>query len=80
MAMKLVDMPWNAWPGMDRLLHALGAANGDTRVVGGAVRDTLLALEWLVAAFGTHVVWRGARMTVVGGERAAAAVEAVDGR
>ncbi|MFP3711233.1 ceramide glucosyltransferase, partial [Paraburkholderia sp. SIMBA_009] len=41
-----------------------------------AVRDTLLPLEWLAAAFGTHVVWRGARMTVVGGERAtAAAVE-----
>ncbi|MCA8224494.1 bacteriohopanetetrol glucosamine biosynthesis glycosyltransferase HpnI [Burkholderia sp. BC1] len=45
-----------------------------------AVRDTLLALEWLVAAFGTQVVWRGARMTVVGGERAAAAVEGGDGR
>ncbi|MBN3747016.1 ceramide glucosyltransferase, partial [Burkholderia sp. Se-20373] len=45
-----------------------------------AVRDTLLALEWLAAVFGTHVVWRGARMTVVGGERATAAVEAVDGR
>ncbi|EJO61593.1 hypothetical protein BURMUCF2_0924, partial [Burkholderia multivorans CF2] len=37
-------------------------------------------LEWLVAAFGTQVVWRGARMTVVGGERAAAAVEGGDGR
>ncbi|KAB0647858.1 ceramide glucosyltransferase, partial [Burkholderia territorii] len=45
-----------------------------------AVRDTLLALEWLAAVFGTHVVWRGARMTVVGGERAAAAVEGGDGR
>lgn len=44
-----------------------------------AVRDTLLALEWLVAAFGTQVVWRGARMTVVGGERATA-VEGGDGR
>ena len=44
MAMTLSDMPWNAWPGMDRLFNTLGAANGDTRVVGGAVRDTLLAL------------------------------------
>jgi ceramide glucosyltransferase len=44
-----------------------------------AVRDTLLALEWLVAAFGTQVVWRGARMTVVGGERSTVA-EIGDGR
>jgi ceramide glucosyltransferase len=44
-----------------------------------AVRDTLLALEWLAAVFGTQVVWRGARMTVVGGERATA-VEGGDGR
>ena len=29
------------------------------------LRDTLLALQWLVAAFGSHVVWRGARMPVV---------------
>ena len=29
------------------------------------LRDTLLALQWLGAAFGTHVVWRGARMSVV---------------
>ncbi|MBN3846532.1 glycosyltransferase [Paraburkholderia sp. Ac-20342] len=26
------------------------------------LRDTLLALQWLVSAFGSHVVWRGARM------------------
>jgi len=37
-------MPWNTWPGMDRLLHVLGAPDGNTRVVGGAVRDTLLGL------------------------------------
>ena len=42
--MKLLAMPWNAWPGMDRLLDVLGAPGGDTRVVGGAVRDTLLGL------------------------------------
>lgn len=29
------------------------------------LRDALLALQWLVAAFGSHVVWRGARMPVV---------------
>ncbi|CAB3798584.1 hypothetical protein LMG28614_04794 [Paraburkholderia ultramafica] len=28
------------------------------------LRDTLLALQWLSAAFGSHVVWRGARMPV----------------
>ncbi|RFU48066.1 glycosyltransferase [Paraburkholderia sp. DHOC27] len=29
------------------------------------LRDTLLALQWLAAVFGSHVVWRGARMAVV---------------
>jgi ceramide glucosyltransferase len=29
------------------------------------LRDTLLALQWSSAAFGSHVVWRGARMPVV---------------
>jgi ceramide glucosyltransferase len=29
------------------------------------LRDGLLALQWLVAAFGSHVTWRGARMPVV---------------
>lgn len=29
------------------------------------LRDTLLALQWLAAVFGSHVVWRGARMSVV---------------
>jgi ceramide glucosyltransferase len=29
------------------------------------LRDTLLALQWLGAAFGSQVVWRGARMSVV---------------
>lgn len=37
-------MPWAAWTGMERLLEALGAGSGATRVVGGAVRDTLLGL------------------------------------
>ena len=29
------------------------------------LRDTLLALQWLGAAFGSYVVWRGARMPVI---------------
>lgn len=29
------------------------------------LRDALLAVQWLIAAFGSHVVWRGARMPVV---------------
>ena len=28
------------------------------------LRDTLLALQWLGAVFGSHVVWRGARVSV----------------
>lgn len=37
---SLPDAPWRHWPGLDRLVAALGA--GNARVVGGAVRDTLL--------------------------------------
>jgi poly(A) polymerase len=33
--------PWRTWPGLTRVTAALG----DSRVVGGAVRDTLLGLE-----------------------------------
>jgi ceramide glucosyltransferase len=29
------------------------------------LRDTLLALQWLGAAFGSYVMWRGARMPVI---------------
>lgn len=36
---------WRARPGMARLLDALGADEGLTRLVGGAVRDDLLGLE-----------------------------------
>jgi ceramide glucosyltransferase len=32
------------------------------------LRDTLLALEWLAAAFGSHVVWRGVRVPVANPE------------
>ena len=39
---SLPDAPWRHWPGLDRLVAALGA--GNARVVGGAVRDTLLGI------------------------------------
>jgi poly(A) polymerase len=42
--MKLPDAPWRNRPGMDRLLGALAAGDGETRFVGGCVRDTLLGL------------------------------------
>jgi len=29
------------------------------------LRDTLLALQWLGATFGSHVVWRGAQIPVI---------------
>ena len=35
---------WRRWKGMERLLDALGAGEGMTRYVGGAVRDDLLDL------------------------------------
>jgi poly(A) polymerase len=41
----LPDALWRHRPGMDRLLAALGAGAGETRFVGGCVRDTLLGLE-----------------------------------
>lgn len=40
--MILPDAPWRSRPGMARLLAALDAAQGETRFVGGCVRDTLL--------------------------------------
>lgn len=43
--MKLPKAPWQRREGMKILLAALGAADGDTRYVGGCVRDTLLGLE-----------------------------------
>jgi len=43
--MKLPDARWRHRPGMDRLLAALDAARGETRFVGGCVRDTLLGLD-----------------------------------
>jgi poly(A) polymerase len=43
--MKLPAAPWRTRTGMPRLLRALGADAGETRFVGGCVRDTLLELE-----------------------------------
>jgi len=40
----LPDADWRHRPGMDRLLDALGGGAGETRFVGGCVRDTLLGL------------------------------------
>ena len=43
--MKLPDAPWQRKSGLARLLRVLGAAEGETRFVGGCIRDTLLGLE-----------------------------------
>ncbi|MDP1026761.1 CCA tRNA nucleotidyltransferase [Sphingomonas sp. KR1UV-12] len=40
----LPDAKWRHWPGLDRLAEVLGAAAGEARFVGGAVRDTLLGI------------------------------------
>jgi poly(A) polymerase len=42
--MKLPKAAWQRREGMKPLLAALGAGDGDTRYVGGCVRDTLLGL------------------------------------
>ena len=42
--MKLPKAAWQRREGMKSLLAALGAEDGDTRYVGGCVRDTLLGL------------------------------------
>ncbi|MFP3564476.1 bacteriohopanetetrol glucosamine biosynthesis glycosyltransferase HpnI [Paraburkholderia sp. SIMBA_030] len=36
------------------------------------LRDSLLAAQWLAGAFGSHVIWRGARVPVGGGSAPAA--------
>jgi len=43
--MKLPDARWRKRAGLPRLLRVLGAHEGETRFVGGCVRDTLLGLE-----------------------------------
>ncbi|WP_194744946.1 CCA tRNA nucleotidyltransferase [Thermaurantiacus tibetensis] len=47
---------WLARPRMERLLGALAAAEGATRVVGGAVRDALLGLPVADIDFATRLV------------------------
>jgi poly(A) polymerase len=42
MDLKLEVEKWRRRPGMEKLLGALGAGEGETRYVGGAVRDDLL--------------------------------------
>lgn len=43
-ALILPDAPWRHRAGLDRLCTALGAQGGESRFVGGAVRDTLLGI------------------------------------
>ena len=43
--MKLPAAEWQKRPGMPRLLRALGGEKGETRFVGGCIRDTLLGLD-----------------------------------
>ncbi|HEX8535589.1 MAG TPA: CCA tRNA nucleotidyltransferase [Allosphingosinicella sp.] len=43
--MKLLPAPWRERPGLRPLLAALEAAEGQTRFVGGCVRDTLLGIS-----------------------------------
>jgi poly(A) polymerase len=44
-AIKLPDAPWRHKEGLQRLLSALRADQGETRYVGGCVRDTLLGMS-----------------------------------
>jgi poly(A) polymerase len=43
--MILPDAPWRRREGLEALATVLGAADGESRVVGGAVRDTLLGID-----------------------------------
>jgi poly(A) polymerase len=43
--MILPDAPWRTRAGLPKLLDVLGAGGGETRFVGGCVRDTLMGLE-----------------------------------
>ena len=45
MGVTLPDAPWRSREGLATLADILGASTGDTRIVGGAVRDTLLGIE-----------------------------------
>jgi poly(A) polymerase len=52
---KLPRAPWQSRKGMAALLRALGAAEGETRYVGGCVRDTLLGLPVSDVDFATRL-------------------------
>jgi poly(A) polymerase len=52
---KLPRAPWQSRKGMAALLRALGAADGETRYVGGCVRDTLLGLPVSDVDFATRL-------------------------
>uniref|UniRef100_UPI0035CC4478 CCA tRNA nucleotidyltransferase n=1 Tax=uncultured Sphingomonas sp. TaxID=158754 RepID=UPI0035CC4478 len=43
--LTLPDAAWRTRPGLAELCDVLGTARGETRYVGGAVRDTLLGIE-----------------------------------
>ncbi|MEA3061000.1 MAG: poly(A) polymerase [Sphingomonadales bacterium] len=53
--MKLPRAPWQSRKGMAALLRALGAGDGQTRYVGGCVRDTLLGLPVSDVDFATRL-------------------------
>src|SRR3546814_17834879 len=45
----LPDAAWRQRAGLAQLVDVLGAAEGETRIVGGAVRDTLLGIGLHIA-------------------------------
>ena len=45
MGVTLPDAPWRAREGLAALADTLGAQHGETRIVGGAVRDTLMGID-----------------------------------
>lgn len=42
------------------------------------LRDTLLALQWLASAFGSHVIWRGARVPINASAARTGALNAIE--
>ncbi len=54
------DVRWRASPTSGGRVYALCR-----NLLLAPLRDGLLMLQWLAAAFGSHVVWRGARVPVV---------------
>lgn len=54
--MRLPPQPWQALPGARAIMRALDAEGGQTRVVGGAVRDALLGIGVSDVDFATRLV------------------------